>query len=80
MKNRLIAALLALAFGMSAHAAPPAYTCWDGSVVKNPKRCPVFRLPVVCPDGKVVDDVSECYTDPPVCPDAGCPWPPPPEL
>jgi hypothetical protein len=56
-------------------ADAPKYQCWNGDVVKNPKKCPKIEFPIVCPDGSIVKEWSQCVDPPidPVCPDGNCP-------
>jgi len=49
-----------ITFPMVAFAAPPFYQCWNGSVVKNPNKCPKIILPIICPNGKIVNTPEEC--------------------
>ena len=81
---KIVAGILAVGLTGVAYAGPK-YVCWNGTVVKNPKQCPPYKLPVVCPDGSVVSDPAKC---PPVvlCPDgslsasiSSCPVIPPPD-
>ena len=51
---------------------PPAYVCWDGSVVKDESQCPPPPPPpptYECWDGSIVEDLSQC---PPVPPTVEC--------
>lgn len=77
-------ALILMLCSLPVLAAPPVYVCWDGSLVKTPRKCPVYRPPIICLDGTIVTTAAEC---PPVivCPDGSlssggsCPPPPTPD-
>lgn len=78
--KRTLTVLIAMLFSTTVVSAAPQYVCWDGQIVKNARKCPPYKLPVVCPNGKVVNLPSEC---PPIiiCPDGSlsttsCPLPP----
>lgn len=57
MKMLMVVLLLLAA---PAFAGPTQYVCWDGTLVKNPRKCPVIKVPLVCPDGTVVYQPVEC--------------------
>jgi hypothetical protein len=62
-KENSMLRFLALALSLLAFptlAASPLYVCWDGSVVKNVRKCPVLKLPLVCSDGTVVYSATDC--------------------
>lgn len=58
--KRVLVLMTATLFASVALAAPPKYVCWDGTVVKQSKQCPPYKLPLVCPDGTIVATAAEC--------------------